>query len=292
LSAYQEFEKILFSFAVEAAVAGGQKACQQVEYGHNFHFEDADSLRYLEANAIKLAESSSSRLKKNLEEVIRAGLKDGKPTAEVTKEVHAIFENFTGYEAERIARTEIARGVNTGAITGYKEMGIKVAEVYANAGACPICQMLSGELWTVDKALQVLPRHPNCYCFWLPRPDISEPGKIPGGRGLGEIAREVVEGLGVKLGSNRVSMTKTHVRHSGHHNHLSLEEAGTTVASATGGFIDSDDAICLVMDMGDEQWFIPVKRTNDVGLLGLSGYKLTKTELRKKLERAKESYGL
>lgn len=297
MSAYQEFEKILFQFAVEAATAGGKAAIEQgaaagVEYGHNFHFEDVDSLRYLEANAIKLAESSASRLKGNLEEIIRAGLKEGKPIKEITGEVHAIFENFKGYEAERIARTEIARGVNTGAITGYKEMGIGMAEWYANSGACPLCQIHHGELLTVNKALTTLPFHPNCYCFWLPRPDITDPKRMSGGCGLGEISREVIEGLGIKLGSNRVSMTKTHVRHAGHDNHLSLEEAGTTVGSATKGFIDSDEAICLVFEMENEQWFIPVKRTDDVGLLALTGYKLTKTELQKRLKGIEVQYGL
>jgi len=79
-----------------------------------------------------------------------------------------------GYEAERIARTEVARGVNNGALVGYKEMGIEIVEFYYNGGDCSLCSPHHGETMTIDEAMNLIPLHPNCYCFWLSRPDLTK----------------------------------------------------------------------------------------------------------------------
>jgi len=173
MGVYEELEKIIFGFTMEAAELGGQTAVDTVEYGHIFHFVDKDAIKFLEENAAVLSESSLERLKGNLDQTIIEGVKEGKPIREVTKDVQAIFGDMKGYEAERIARTEVARGVNNGALVGYKEMKIEVVEFYANAGCCPICAAHHGELMTIDEAMNLIPLHPNCYCFWLPRPDIT-----------------------------------------------------------------------------------------------------------------------
>ena len=174
MSEYEEFEKIIFGFTMEAAELGGQAAVDKVEYGHIFHFKDKDAIKFLEENAAELSKSSLDRLKGDLDATIKAGVEEGKPIREITNDVHAIFDDMKGYEAERIARTEVARGTNNGALVGYGDMGIKIVEYYANAGACPICAAHHGELMTLEEAMGLLPLHPNCYCFWLPRPDIEK----------------------------------------------------------------------------------------------------------------------
>lgn len=293
MSTYDQFEKIIFTFAVEAGTKGGQAAFEQVEYGHNFHFEDADALRYLLENAVELSKSSVDRLRGNIDAVIQAAVKEGKSVREAAKDVRAIFDNFSGYEAERIARTEIARATNAGAIAGYREMGIAVAEVVANAGACPICAALNGELLPTDKAMQTLPRHPNCYCFWIPRPDIVNPAGIRGGVGLGDIDESVVKGLGVNLISSRVSMTKKHARSAGTRNHLDPDEMRMIVGAADKGFVDNAGAICLLWDLGDDVWgYVPVKITEDIGLLAKTGMKYPRKKIDRLMEGAKQTYGL
>ena len=296
MSAYDEIEKIIFQFGVEAATKGGQEACDRVEYGHRFHFEDADALRYLMENAITLSRSSMDRLKGNIDAVIEAGLRDGKPLREVTKDVQAVFENFKGWEAERIARTEIARATNAGAISGYREMGVGVAEVVANAGACTKCAALNGELYPTDQAMRVLPRHPNCYCFWIPRPDIQEPGKVKGWRGIGDISEAVVKGLGMDLTSSRVSMGKVHIRKAGYGNHISLEEAGMVVGNADRGWIETDEkdgktVICLTMQLGEKWGLVPVKVSDDAGLIAKSGYEKPYSVFLNRARKAKVNYG-
>jgi len=174
MGVYEEFEKIIFGFTMEAAELGGQTAVDKVEFGHIFHFEDKDAIKFLEKNAAQLSDSSLERLRGNLDEVIQEGVKEGKPIREVTKDVRAIFIDMKGYEAERIARTEVARGTNNGALMGYKSMAVEMVEFFANAGACVECQAHHGEIMTIDEAMNMIPLHPNCYCFWLPRPDKSK----------------------------------------------------------------------------------------------------------------------
>lgn len=173
MGTYQEFEEIIFGFTMEAAELGGQTAVDTVEYGHVFHFVDKDAIKFLKDNAAQLSESSLSRLKGNLDETIIEGVKAGKPIREITKDVREIFDNMKGYEADRIARTEVSRGVNNGALVGYNDMGVKVVEYYANPGACPMCQAHHGDIKSMDEAFNLIPLHPNCDCFWLPRPDIT-----------------------------------------------------------------------------------------------------------------------
>ena len=174
MSAYEEFEKIIFGFTVEAAELGGQAGMNAVEYGNIFHFEDKDAIGFLEKNAAKLSQETLEKLRGNLDETIIAGVGEGKSIREITKDVLAIFADMKGYEAERIARTEVARGTNNGALVGYKEMDVEMVEWYANAGACPECQAHHGETMTVGEAMNMIPLHPNCYCFWLPRPDLGK----------------------------------------------------------------------------------------------------------------------
>ena len=182
MGVYEEFEKIIFGFTMEAAELGGQTAVdtlvsffpeEAVEYGHIFHFEDKDAIKFLEENAAELSQSSLDRLKGNLDQTIIDGVKAGKPIREITKDVQAIFDDMKGFEAERIARTEVARGVTNGALSGYTEMGIEIVEFYYNGGDCSICADHHGELMTIGEAMGMIPLHPNCYCFWLSRPDLT-----------------------------------------------------------------------------------------------------------------------
>lgn len=298
MSAYDEIEKIIFSFGVEAATKGGQEACDRVEYGHRFHFEDADALRYLMENAIKLSQSSMDRLKGNIDAVIEAGVRDGKPLREVTKEVQAVFENFKGWEAERVARTEVARATNAGAITGYKEMGIGVAEVVANAGACPKCAALNGELYPTDQAMRVLPRHPNCYCFWIPRPDITNPN-VKDWRSFGEISNEVIRGLGLTTAFNRVSAGPDGIKHISEKSEFhpnSVEKARVVVESAEMGIVQKNGVLCLIMDHPDGGWyFVPIKHTDDYGYIIKTAFHIgqnRKNWFYKNLDEAEKRYGI
>jgi len=294
---YKEFEKIIFDFTSEAAELGGQTAVDQFEYGHIFHFEDKDAISFLEKNAAQLSESSLKRLKGNLDATILEGVRAGKPIKEITKDVTAVFDNVKGFEAERIARTEVSRGVNNGALIGYDNMGVKVVEYYANAGACPICDAHQGDLMTLDQAMNFIPVHPNCYCFWLPRPDIANKN-VKGWKSLGEMSNKVVKGLGTELAFQRVSMAPETLKKIAIKSESHLQEAETArlvVEHASMGYIDERGQICLIMDMMDMEknflGFVPVKSTEDMGLVAMTAYRMGPKQLKRNLKKAGKTYG-
>ena len=295
MSAYKEFEKIIFSFTKEAAELGGQTAVDNVEYGHIFHFEDKDAIKFLQGNAAQLSQSSLDRLKGNLDETVIAGVRDGKPIREITKDVHAIFDDMKGHEAERIARTEVARGTNNGALVGYDSMEVAVVEYYANAGACPECEAHHGDLMTVDEAMNYIPLHPNCYCFWLPRPDITNT-KIQGWKSLGEISEEVVKGLGITNPFRRVSMspeTQAKIADKSVGHLQDTERMRLVVEFAESGTIDNQGHINVIRKITTDKWeFTPIKNTDDYGMIALSDHEIKRRQLSQKIRKAVKTYGL
>jgi hypothetical protein len=80
-----------------------------------------------------------------------------------------------------IARTEIIRAFNEGALDGYEEMGAKAVGVMVewttsglgttrlgNPSPCSKCAPLANLVLTIDEARGMLPRHPNCMCSFIP----------------------------------------------------------------------------------------------------------------------------
>ena len=172
MSARKEFEKILLEYSEEATIAGGQMA---METGMMFNFVDEEAIAFLKDNASELSSSSLDRLQGNLDETIAQGVAEGKSQRAIVKDLNGIFDNMAAYETERIARTEVARGVVNGSLLGYGQMEVEKVEFVSNAGACTeLCEPLNGTIMTLSEAKGLIPVHPNCECFWIPRPDLNK----------------------------------------------------------------------------------------------------------------------
>lgn len=168
-----QFEELILEGNLAGAQAGGQEAFNRVEYGHVFHFVDEQAIAAYREEASKLSRATLDRLRGDLKATVSTGIAEGKPTLQVRNDILEIFDDLATWEGERLARTEIAMGVAQGALRGYQEMLIEVVEYVANMGACPQCEMLAGSLMTLDAANGIIPVHPNCYCYWIPRPDLK-----------------------------------------------------------------------------------------------------------------------
>jgi len=179
MSARAEFQTILWEYQEEATIAGGQAAVEQISAGMIFNFVDKDALKYMEDNASELSRSTLERLQGNLDEKIAQGLAEGKAQKAIVKDLNTIFDNMATWESERIARTEVARGVVNGSLLGYKQMDVEIVEWVTNEGSCELCDAMQGELMSIEEAMGSIPLHPNCYCFWIPRPDLNKKPIIP-----------------------------------------------------------------------------------------------------------------
>ena len=128
MSAREEFERILMEFQTDATMAGGQAAVEQIGVGMMFNFVDKDAIKFIETNANELTKSSLDRLQGDLDKVITEGIAEGKAQKSIVKDLNAIFDGMAQYETERIARTEIARGVVNGSLLGYGQMDVEKVE--------------------------------------------------------------------------------------------------------------------------------------------------------------------
>jgi SPP1 gp7 family putative phage head morphogenesis protein len=75
--------------------------------------------------------------------------------------------------ARMVARTELMRAHNEGALDameamGVEEIGVMVEWSTGGHNVCPLCKALEGVVLTTKEARGMFPRHPNCKCVPIP----------------------------------------------------------------------------------------------------------------------------
>jgi SPP1 gp7 family putative phage head morphogenesis protein len=85
------------------------------------------------------------------------------------------FDQYAGWEFQRLARTEAAYAAEEGTRGQLAELGVERLEVVIAAGACPICQAYDGQVFAIDDTENLPPFHPNCLCATAPA--APEPGQ-------------------------------------------------------------------------------------------------------------------
>jgi hypothetical protein len=85
---------------------------------------------------------------------------------------------LSGYQAERLARTETVNAFVAGQVEAWKEAGIEKKKWLLAGGPCPICEEIAatypdyipmGQMFTTAKVSIMQPlAHPNCRCDILP----------------------------------------------------------------------------------------------------------------------------
>lgn len=77
--------------------------------------------------------------------------------------------------ATTLARTEVINAHAESTLTRFEEQGVDQVTVQAEwltAGddrVCADCQALEGNVYSIDEARGLLPRHPRCRCAWAPK---------------------------------------------------------------------------------------------------------------------------
>lgn len=72
------------------------------------------------------------------------------------------YENYEGYRANRIARSETAIVSNHGKVLGYSGAGVEDVEVLDGSEFDEECAQANGQTWSLDEALSNPIEHPNC----------------------------------------------------------------------------------------------------------------------------------
>jgi SPP1 gp7 family putative phage head morphogenesis protein len=78
-----------------------------------------------------------------------------------------------------LARTEIIHAHAEGTLDRLESEGFETVtpdvefQTAGDTRVCPICRSLDGNVYTIQEARGIVPRHPSCRCALIPRPDAN-----------------------------------------------------------------------------------------------------------------------
>lgn len=121
----------------------------------------------------RLSENGRLRLEQVRDEVhsvLTSAQDAGLSPLDTARQLGKRFDQYAGYEWERLARTESAYASLAGSREQYQEYGVSHVVWLLSVGACQICQAFEGKLIPIEETDSQPPGHVNCLC------DISPAG--------------------------------------------------------------------------------------------------------------------
>ncbi|MEW5763590.1 MAG: hypothetical protein AB1824_01325 [Acidobacteriota bacterium] len=163
-----EIERALTAAVKDAVQWGVDEAAEDLGVSISFSSVDASLLGALQGQAVTLCEATAAKIKGDVKGILLESVRLGETLPQAIERLQSA-SSLSGYEAERIARTELARAANAGRLEGYKDRISHVVWVLGPAyrGGCECAEMAGA--YTLDEARSVsMPLHPNCDCYWRP----------------------------------------------------------------------------------------------------------------------------
>lgn len=139
----------------------------------SFDVENPYVQEWIRNHVFEFANQVNETTQEALRTQISEGLAAGEGTGEIATRIESVYEEASGYRAERISRTEVMSASNQGAIEGYRQSKVVGRKEWLTAdGCCEDCLDLSGEVVGIDEmfsgGVESPPLHPNCLCCVLP----------------------------------------------------------------------------------------------------------------------------
>ena len=176
ISGFSDIEKLIHQGAYEQAIEEYQRDAGILADSVSFDVEKR--VEQVLSGSYKLKETATfktfsdniwlykTELQNDLEKMLVRSFTRGENPRVMARELRDRF-NVTGYQAERLARTETARMQTSIQRDSLEENGIKQYEYIAEPTACHLCSVLDGRIYklkdmVVGKNAPV--RHPNCRC--------------------------------------------------------------------------------------------------------------------------------
>lgn len=118
--------------------------------------------------------------KRNVKNIIRTGIKEGKPATDIAAELSKFFDDTKFWKVAEIVRTEIPKAYNIGRINAARTDGIKKAKIELGAKPCQWCVDNSPDVRTLRQAEEYMnAHHVNNNCTVIPLIDFSYYGIKP-----------------------------------------------------------------------------------------------------------------
>ena len=177
----EALDAICTGFILQTMVAGGNEGFARIGIDDStFNTANDDAMRYVRARGLELATSIPDTLKATVNEAMAQvmGTDRGVSVATIRDAVLGEVPELTGYQATRIARTEVSFAFNEGSRQAWKQAGVAMKEWDVAGGQCDICDEIQtkySKAIPIDEAFTLgafsgmaPPAHPNCRCGILP----------------------------------------------------------------------------------------------------------------------------
>jgi SPP1 gp7 family putative phage head morphogenesis protein len=128
-------------------------------------------IQFLEGYDFPQITTLNNKQKKTIKEFLIASLTEGWTMNKLESEIETVTEDDSS--ARMIARSEVIRAANEGAILHYKEADIEKVKWIAvpsspGGRTCPRCLEMNGKEFLLKDAEGKIPWHPFCRCCWSP----------------------------------------------------------------------------------------------------------------------------
>lgn len=131
----------------------------------------SEKLRLLRFKALQGVRDLSGELRSKARRSLTDGLVRGLSPREIAANLSKVLD-ISLNRAMTIARTELVSAHAEGQLEAMEQLGVEavgVAVEWSTTGvACKLCVPLKGIVLKPSEARGMIPRHPNCYCAWVP----------------------------------------------------------------------------------------------------------------------------
>lgn len=142
----------------------------------------ADRVGLIYTRAFEELAGITEAMDKAISKTLAQGLAEGRSPRDIARQLRDRVQKIGITRARTIARTEVIAAHADATLNAYAEAKVEGVELEAewsttgDAKVCPVCERLEGRVFSLRKARNMLPAHPNCRCAWRP--------KVVGGSGI------------------------------------------------------------------------------------------------------------
>lgn len=174
-----EFEAIVTRFIADTLAVGGKAGLDRIGREDTaWTTTNEQAMAYVRNRGMELTTTVPETLKDSLNVVVERELASGLTVTGLKDRLMDAAPELTGYQAERIARTETAMAFVEGNRQVWETEGVQMKQWLVGGGQCELCSEILadypdpvpiGQMYVADDwAEQGPPRHPNCRCDIAP----------------------------------------------------------------------------------------------------------------------------
>lgn len=125
--------EISLPFITEFLREAGEQAMQTVNPAEEFQITDRVQ-KYIKERSKLMAKQVNATTIEKLSRVLAEGIGEGEGIAKLTERVEGVYDEYSTYRAEMIARTEATSANNRGFIESYEQSGVANAKEWISTG--------------------------------------------------------------------------------------------------------------------------------------------------------------